>query len=164
MSLDLTNEIEWCKSVIDLRFSQYFSADDSEDKKLRIEMLPPPELDEDSPYGQVVDEFGLGFYERLVIALALLPHLCPQALDSFLLNNRTLGRPYTEFGGWRSKSHSGFLPTCETALFLLAGNDIEKRLQMMTLFDTSSTLFAERILQLEYGEPGEPANSAALRV
>ena len=164
MSLDLTNEIEWCKSVINLRFSQYFSADDSEDKKLRIEMLPPPELDEDSPYGQVVEEFGLGFYERLVIALALLPHLCPQALDSFLLNNRTLGRPYTEFGGWRSKSHSGFLPTCETALFLLAGNDIEKRLQMMALFDTSSTLFAERILQLEYGEPGEPANSAALRV
>ena len=27
MSLDLTNEIDWCKSVIDLRFSQYFSAD-----------------------------------------------------------------------------------------------------------------------------------------
>ena len=108
--LDLTNEIEWCKSVIDLRFSQYFSADDSEDKKLQIEMLPPPELDENSPYGQVVFDFEFGFYERLIIALALLPHLCPQALDSFLLNNRTLGRPYTEFGGWRSKSHSGFLP------------------------------------------------------
>ena len=120
MSLDLTNEIEWCKSVMDLRFSQYFSADDSEDKKLQIEMLPPPALDENSPYGQVVSDFEFGFYERLIIALALLPHLCPQALDSFLLNNRTLGRPYTEFGGWRSKSHSGFLPTCETALFLLS--------------------------------------------
>ena len=164
MSMCLTNEIEWCKSVIDLRFSQYFSADDSEDKKLQVEMLTPPELSDDSPYGRVVAEFGLGFYERVVIALALLPHLCPQALDSFLLNNRTLGRPYTEFGGWHGKSHSGFLPTCETALFLLAGNDIEKRLQMMALFDTSSTLFAEGILQLEYGEPGEPANSAALRI
>ena len=164
MSMCLTNEIEWCKSVIDLRFSQYFSADDSEDKKLQVEMLTPPELSDDSPYGRVVAEFGLGFYERVVIALALLPHLCPQALDSFVLNNRTLGRPYTEFGGWHGKSHSGFLPTCETALFLLAGNDIEKRLQMMALFDTSSTLFAEGILQLEYGEPGEPANSAALRI
>ena len=137
MSMCLTNEIEWCKSVIDLRFSQYFSADDSEDKKLQVEMLTPPELSDDSPYGRVVAEFGIGFYERVVIALALLPH---------------------------GKSHSGFLPTCETALFLLAGNDIEKRLQMMSLFDTSSTLFAEGILQLEYGEPGEPANSAALRI
>ena len=164
MSMCLTNEIEWCKSVIDLRFSQYFSADDSEDKKLQVEMLTPPKLDDDSPYGCVVAELGLGFYERVIIALALLPHLCPQALDSFLLNNRTLGRPYTEFGGWHGKSHSGFLPTCETALFLLAGNDIEKRLQTMALFDTSSTLFAEGILQLEYGEPGEPANSAALRI
>ena len=164
MGMSLTNEIEWCKAVIDLRFSQYFSADDSEEKKLQIESLTLPELDENSPYGRVVQEFNLGFYERLVIALSLIPHLCPQALDSFLLNNRTLGRPYTEFGGWHGKSHSGFLPTCETALFLLAGNDIEKRLQMMALFDHSSVLFAQRILVLEYGEPGEPANSAALRV
>ena len=162
--MSLTNEIEWCKAVIDLRFSQYFSADDSEEKKLQIESLTLPELDENSPYGRVVQEFNLGFYERLVIALSLIPHLCPQALDSFLLNNRTLGRPYTEFGGWHGKSHSGFLPTCETALFLLAGNDIEKRLQMMSLFDHLSVLFAQRILVLEYGEPGEPANSAALRV
>ena len=164
MNLDLTKEIEWCKAVVDLRFSQYFSADDSEEKKLQIEMVEPPELSDDSPYGRVVQEFDLGFYERLVMALALIPHLCPQALDSFLLNNRTLGRPYTEFGGWHGKSHSGFLPTCETALFLLAGNDIAKRLQMMSLFEHSSVLLAQRILVLEYGEPGEPANSAALRV
>lgn len=164
MNQNLTDEIEWCKAVIDLRFSQYFSADDSEEKKLQVEMLAPPVLDGDFPYGRVVQEFNLGFYERLVIALSLIPHLCPQALDSFLLNNRTLGRPYTEFGGWHGKSHSGFLPTCETALFLLAGNDIEKRLQMMSLFDHLSVLFAQRILVLEYGEPGEPANSAALRV
>ena len=164
MNLDLTKEIEWCKAVVDLRFSQYFSADDSEEKKLQIEMVEPPELSDDSPYGRVVQEFDLGFYERLVMALALIPHLCPQALDSFLLNNRTLGRPYSEFGGWHGKSHSGFLPTCETALFLLAGNDIAKRLQMMSLFEHSSVLLAQRILVLEYGEPGEPANSAALRV
>ena len=164
MNQNLTDEIEWCKAVIDLRFSQYFSADDSEEKKLQVEMLAPPVLDSDFPYGRVVQEFNLGFYERLIIALVLIPHLCPQALDSFLLNNRTLGRPYTEFGGWHGKSHSGFLPTCETALFLLAGNDIEKRLQMMSLFDNSSVLLAQRILVLEYGEPGEPANSAALRI
>lgn len=164
MNFCLTDEIEWCKAVIDLRFSQYFSADDSEEKKMQVEMLAPPELDKTSPYGRIVSNFRLGFDERLVVALALLPHVCPQALDSFLLNNRTLGRPYTEFGGWHGKSHSGFLPTCETALFLLAGNDLEKRLQKMMMFDESATLLKERILQLEYGEPGEPANAAALRI
>lgn len=164
MNFCLTDEIEWCKAVIDLRFSQYFSADDSEEKKMQVEMLAPPELDKTSPYGKIVSNFQLGFDERLVVALALLPHVCPQALDSFLLNNRTLGRPYTEFGGWHGKSHSGFLPTCETALFLLAGNDLEKRLQKMMMFDESATLLKERILQLEYGEPGEPANAAALRI
>ena len=107
MNFCLTDEIEWCKAVIDLRFSQYFSADDSEEKKMQVEMLAPPELDKTSPYGKIVSNFQLGFDERLVVALALLPHVCPQALDSFLLNNRTLGRPYTEFGGWHGKSHSG---------------------------------------------------------
>ena len=80
MSIDLTKEIEWCKAVIDLRFSQYFSADDSEEKKLQIEMVEPPERDDDSPYGLVVAQFNLGFYERIVIALALIPHLCPQRI------------------------------------------------------------------------------------
>ena len=106
----------------------------------------------------------LGFDERLVLTLALLPHLCPQALDSFFLNNKLLGRPYTEFGGWHGKSHSGFLPTCETALFLIAGDDLARRLQVMRIFDTDHRLVTERILQLEYGEPGEPRNSAALRI
>ena len=164
MEETLKNEINWCRQIIDLRFEQYFCSEDDERKTLDVLLCPPPELDTHTPYGEIVMRMQLGFDERLVLTLALLPHLCPQALDSFFLNNKLLGRPYTEFGGWHGKSHSGFLPTCETALFLLAGNDLTRRLQVMRIFDTDHRLVTEHILQLEYGEPGEPRNSAALRI
>ena len=164
MEESLKNEIDWCREVIDLRFEQYFCADNDERKMLDIQQCTPPELTPKSPYGKIVTEMQLGFDERLVLTLALLPHLCPQALDSFFLNNKLLGRPYTEFGGWHGKSHSGFLPTCETALFLLAGNDLSRRMEAMRIFDSDHKLVLKRILQLEYGEPGEPKNSAALRI
>ena len=164
MEETLKNEINWCRQIIDLRFEQYFCSEDDERKTLDVLLCPPPELDTHTPYGEIVTRMQLGFDERLVLTLALLPHLCPQALDSFFLNNKLLGRPYTEFGGWHGKSHSGFLPTCETALFLLAGNDLTRRLQVMRIFDTDHRLVTEHILQLEYGEPGEPRNSAALRI
>ena len=164
MEETLKNEINWCRQVIDLRFEQYFCSEDDERKTLDVSLCTPPELDAGSPYGEIVTRMQLGFDERLVLTLALLPHLCPQALDSFFLNNKLLGRPYTEFGGWHGKSHSGFLPTCETALFLLAGDNLSRRLQVMRLFDNDHRLVSERVLQLEYGEPGEPRNSAALRI
>lgn len=160
----LYNEITWCKAIIDARFEQYFSAENDERKQIQVELIAPAPVDGDSPYANIVRENALSFDERFILILSVLPHFCPQALDSFFLNNKMLGRPYTEFGGWHGKSHSGFLPTCETALFLLAGDNLARRIEIMRLFENDSKLFARRILQLEYGEPGEPKTAAALRI
>lgn len=161
----LENELAFCNYALNLRFEQYFSAEDDEKKNLRVEQIELNDLSNDnSPYGLLVKKYSLSFDERFLLILALVPHLAPQMLDMFFLNNGTLGRPYTEFGGWQSKSHRGFLPTCETALFVLAGDNLERRLEVMRLFDYNNVLFKNRILMLEYGEPGEPANSAALRI
>lgn len=164
MSAVLDNEIKWCRAIIDARFEQYFSAEDNEQRLIQVESILPPVLNDQTPYSSVVMENSLNFDERLILILSLLPHFCPQVLDSFFLNNKVLGRPYTEFGGWHSKSHSGFLPTCETALFLLAGDNLQRRFEVMKLFENDGMLFSKRIVQLEYGEPGEPKNSAALRI
>lgn len=163
--LALENELLFCNYALNLRFDQYFSAENDEKKKLQIERLQLNDLsDDDSPYGLLVKKYNLGFDERFLLILALVPYLAPQMLDMFFLKNGTLGRPYTEFGGWQNKSHRGFLPTCETALFVLAGDNLERRLEVMRLFEDNSVLFKNRILTLEYGAPGEPTNSAALRV
>ena len=47
------------------------------------------------------------------------------------VQNKNFDRQYTEFGGWKGLSHGGFLPTGETASFILAGEDVEKRLSLI---------------------------------
>jgi len=112
----LTREADWFGTVLHARFSHYFG-----DGGTPCVLEAPPALEGDgSEYAALVTELGFGIEERLVLMLALLPHVRPQALDLFFTQNKLQGQRFTEFGGWRGKTHEGFLPTCETAAFLLA--------------------------------------------
>jgi len=65
----------------------------------------------------------------------------------FSLNTNT-GRGYTEFGGVKGEHHGGFIPTIETALFLMAGSDLVKRFQAGRLFEQHHIFLAHGILTL----------------
>ena len=119
---------------------------------------------EDQELLRLVKREQLSFEERVVLLLALMPHLCPQLLDIFFINNKDLDRPYTEFGGWKGLSHGGFLPTGETAAFILAGNDWEKRKAVIRLFGKEHWFWKNNILRLEGQGEGEPFLSGQLRV
>lgn len=119
------------------------------------------------PEGKELEELcrrELTFDEQVVVMLALMPHLCPQALDIFFVNNKNFDRPYTEFGGWKGLSHGGFLPTGETIAFILAVEDNEKRLEVMQMFGKEHWFWRENILRLEGQGRGEPFLSGQLRV
>lgn len=126
-----------------------------------LEEIPIPG---DSELLKLVEYEQLTFNERVVLLLALMPHLCPQLLDFFFVNNKDLDRPYTEFGGWKGISHGGFLPTGETAAFILAGDNWEKRKAIVQLFDKEHWFWKNNILRLEGQGEGEPFLSGQLRV
>lgn len=107
--------------------------------------IPPPKLPPALPYADAVQAAALSPAERLVLILALLPQLRPQVLDMLLIQNETTKRRFTEFGGTDANGH-GFRPTRETALFLLAGEDMDRRLEAMCLFMPNAPLHAKRIL------------------
>ena len=75
------------------------------------------------------------FDERAILALALVPHVRPQLFDPFLAKNPNIDRGFTEFGGILAGNHGGFWPTVETAAFILAGEDLERRFVVQALFD-----------------------------
>lgn len=104
------------------------------------------------------------FDERILILLALMPHISPQVLDIFFVQNKNFDRQYTEFGGWKGLSHGGFLPTGETAAFILAGEDVEKRKAVIRFFRKEHWLGTHNILRLEGAGDGEPFLSGQLRV
>lgn len=156
----LEREAAWFDRALHARFTHYFG-----EPVAPFECEPPPDLaDDPSAYAQVVRELRMGADERLVLMLALLPHIRPQALDLFFTQNKLQGQRFTEFGGWRGKTHEGFLPTCETAAFLLAGDDLARRFGVLALFDDDHPFVRSRMLRLERAASGEPQFGAMLGI
>ncbi len=88
----------------------------------------------------------------------------PPALDLFFVKNRDFDRGFTEFGGSRAQHHGGFLPNGETAVFLLAGENLAARIAALALFDPDHAFAQAGLLQLDGEIGGEPQLSGALRV
>lgn len=157
----LEKEIDWFTRVLEARISLYFKQPCD---YRSIEEISPPNFDGDdgSEYARLVIECKLTREERLVLILALIPHIRPQALDAFFLPNKNFDRGFTEFGGWKGKSHGGFLPTCETASFLLAGADLHTRFSIIRLFEADHIFAKKGILRVEQQSMGEPFFSGGL--
>jgi ATPase family associated with various cellular activities (AAA) len=155
-------EAEWLRAVLDLRLRIHAGEHPPCDP---LDAVPPPEPpDAGSPYAGVVRGMALDAAERLLLILAYLPHVQPHLLDPFFIRNQALDRAFTEFGGVPGQSHAGFLPTGETAMFLLAGDDVEARLRYHPLFHPAHPLHAGGVLELAHRHPDEPRLSAALQV
>src|SRR5687768_9578606 len=100
---DLDLELEWLAQTLEARLAAYFQ------QELRP-VVEPPVLG-DSPYARFLARHELSTHERLVLILALTPHLRPQLLDVLWARNEAIQRGFTEFGGWASSHHGGFMPT-----------------------------------------------------
>ena len=154
----LEREIAWFSQALDDRFAHYFGQ-----PGMPFTMAPAPDLAADrGAYADTVRELGMTADERIVAMLALMPHIRPQALDLFFTQNKVLGQRFTEFGGWKGRTHEGFLPTCETAAFILAGDDLARRFEVLALFDDSHFFARQRVLQLEPPATGEPQSGTML--
>ncbi len=165
----LEQELTWFNAVLDTRIALYFehaqAISDSESSYESIEDIAAPDLSEDaSPYAELVKEAALNFDERLLLILTLIPHVRPDMLDLLFTRNKNFDRGFTQFGGWKGQSHGGFLPTCETAAFVIAGSDLAKRFVLVRYLEGESELVKRRVVTLEHQSNGEPFMSAALRM
>ncbi|MCU0346092.1 MAG: ATP-binding protein [Saprospiraceae bacterium] len=97
-----------------------------------------------------------------IILLALTPHLSPGFFRSILAEHLPEGGDFPEFGGVKGQNHRDILPTGETAQFILAGDDLEKRLEVQRLFSTDHWFHKKSILHLEAVPPGEPVMSGRI--
>lgn len=118
--------------------------------------LPPPVYRNFSdPFSDLLQSLNLSFAERFVLALALAPHIKPELLDRFLSagNNGF----HTARGGVTGKgSHQGFMATGQTAIFLFAGDDPARRLDILRVFDPEHIFRKRHLLWLEDVPQGEP--------
>lgn len=161
-ALALEREITWFNQVMHARFRNHFESEKQSD---RVEDISPPDLrNNSSAYARIVNELDFKSDERIILILAMLPHIRPQALNLFFIHQKDSGRCYAEFGGWKGKNHAGFLPTCETAIFLLAGEDLERRFAVAHLFEAESVLSKKRLIKIDDATNGEPFLASLLNI
>jgi hypothetical protein len=188
----LAREIIWFVSVVNERLQDYFpkeniaippekerswinkilnrTAEKEVEKRIQegskiqgLDKLVLPDLANDhSVYAEFVNYYKLNVDERLLLILTIIPHVQPHLLDVFFSMNKALGRGYTEFGGIKGNRHSGFIPTIETVLFLLAGNDLSYRFRVYRLFEPDHIFLAHNIISLEQGQSNEPFYSSSI--
>ena len=125
----LQQELDWLSEILDARMRTYF-----QDVPFSLADFPPPTLGRDSHYRRLTEQYRMGIEDRIILAMSLVPHVCPQLYDRFYIQNKSISRGFSEFGGIESSQHRGFIPTGETVCFVIAGRDIRKRVELLSKF------------------------------
>ena len=160
-AITLEREVRWLEEVIRARMEIRFGKTEVGS----VESISMPDLTNDnSILSRVIKYLEYGFEERVILALSMAPHIKPGALDRFFLKNKLYDRYYTEFGGLKGKFHSGFLPTGETAAFIIAGSNIEKRIRLINYFKPEHSFYKNNILKLNLNRGTEPLFSCGLEM
>jgi hypothetical protein len=158
----LTAQMQWLAQVIDTRMLLYWRQPCSFNS---ITDIPLPVIVGDtSTFSQIVNHYQMDLTERLILLLALAPHVQPHLLDVFFKKNADYDRLFTEFGGVKGQNHNGFIPTGETVAFILAPNDFYQRFILFDIFSADHFFSKFNILKLENQHPGEPLLSGTLRI
>lgn len=158
----LERELAWLSEVIDTRLKLHFGEEcGCEDI---YEIIPPDPLHAESTYASLVQHYAMDFNERIALLMGLAPHIRPQMLDVFFVKNANFDRGFTEFGGVKGSAHGGFLPTAETILFVLAGENLEQRFSLQYLFGTEHFFAKHSILKLEQVHGHDPQQSGVATI
>ncbi|MDI1322741.1 MAG: ATP-binding protein [Algoriphagus sp.] len=158
----LATELQWLNLVINTRMSLYWGK--TGDYKTIYDIKPPDLANDTSYYAQLVAHFQMDFDERIILILSLVPHVQPQLLDVFFVKNANYDRGFTELGGIKGKNHCGFIPTGETAAFILAANSLENRFRIAEIFGENHFFHNHKILRLNNAAADEPFLSGVLNI
>lgn len=161
-AISLQLEMYWLAQVIETRMNLYWGRPCPYQEV--TEVIPPPLNPQDSVYAQIVSHYQLSVEERITLLLALAPHIQPHLLDVFFVKNADFDRVFTEFGGAKGQNFSGFLPTGETAAFILAANHLENRFLVTQLFKETHPFKKHNILKLVPAVAAEPFLSGVLEI
>ena len=150
-------EMQLLDRFIRYRLDEYFPSEIREEKPALLD-IQQWQL----PVREFVKNANLTINETFTLLMALAPHVQPNLFDNAIQGKIKDTGDFPNIGGVRGKNFRGFLPTCETALFLLAGDDFGKRTQVQEMFGPDHLFAKNKILWLEDVPPGEPSMSGKI--
>src|SRR5688572_5372231 len=150
-------EIHYLENLIKFRLEHHFPTEQ------HSESTPLPNVEEWTlPLKDFVVKNNLDGNEATILLLALIPHIQPDLFDKVIETRLTDSSNFPKIGGVRGKNSRSFLPTAETALFLLGGDDLNTRLKIQQLFNADHAFAQKKIVWLEELPSGEPSMSGRM--
>jgi hypothetical protein len=153
---NLRSAVNWISALVSGRLDMHFrKADGYEAASLSYS-------EDDSWLPRFIERERPTPEEFAVLMLALVPHVAPGLFAKLIAEHLPAGGDLPEFGGVKGTGHRGILPTGETAQFVLAGDDLDRRLAVQRILGSEHWFARKRILRLEAVRDGEPAMSGRL--
>lgn len=153
-ALAVNQYLKFLSEILQQRLKQYFEKGQQPPKLRDIQKLVSAK--DDSELSTFIRESSLSPEEIIVVLLAIAPHVRLEFFDSLINQHLSEAGDFPQIGGTRGKQSRGFLPTGETALFILAGDNLHRRFDLLQLFGSEHLFARNNILWLEDPEPGEP--------
>lgn len=125
-----------------------------------LAVVAPEPADKNSTYGAFIKEHQLELPDRLLLTLLLLPHLHPGKLETLLKDKFSS----LDIGNTYNPDYPGIIPNGLMFIFLLAGNEVERRLEVINFMMQDSVLLGKGIVQMEQDSPSSPLMSGRLRL
>jgi len=125
--------------------------------------LPLPDLDGIlKPIHDILHLPKMSKEELVVFLIAAVPHLKPNFFDDLIAEFIPNGGEFPQIGGIRGKQHRGFLPTGETALYILAGEDMGQRFHIRKIFNNDHFFQRQKLLWVEETVDSDPFMSGKI--
>ncbi len=155
--LQIPAEFQYLYQLIRFRLGKYFPAQGT------MEEPAVPELQHWNPaLANFIAHHKLTKAEAILLLIGLSPHLHPDLFDTAIENSMKGAGDFPRIGGVRGKNFRGFLPTGETAFFLLADESWTGKQQLQQLFWSDHLFGKKKILWIEELPSGEPSMSGRL--
>lgn len=153
---DFVIQLEGLKAYVKLRLEDFFMEESTFDETNSLSFI-----------NQQIFEKALGLdqltkAECLLLLIALAPHCQPDFFDKIIAQKIPQAGDFPQIGGTRGKQFRGFLPTGQTAIFLLVGDDPEEQVAVRQLFSADHFFAKKNILWLEDVQEGEPQLSGRI--
>lgn len=155
-AINLEQAVDWLKSILTGCLRMHFGQVED------FELCPLNLHNDNSWLAQFIASRDPRLEEFAILMLVITPHLHPHFFNKLIAEYLPEGGDFPEFGGVKGTNHRGLLPTGETAQFILAGDDLEKRLEVQCILSSEHWFAQKHILWLEPVREGEPVMSGRI--
>ena len=150
----IQNEINWLITLIDNRLKSFF-------ENTEFDYISPPNIENDSSnYANFLKENQFSDMERVILISTISSYFQVQIFDKFLIKNKVLDQPFTEFGGKVVSNRNLFIPTLETISFIFHSNSIQGKIYIQTFFEDDHIFKKKNILYIEIRRQKDSASDS----